>query len=124
RSIKSPCIAAEQIMLMKSKRILGSGLGLLGMALFGQSVTDAELNLGVEPVPMHVNPGHEYSDEARDYAMSKALERTRKGRLWAAWIAGGDSDKAFIVAATSDDRGETWSAPRFVIDPADAPSGL
>ncbi len=44
------------------------------------------------------------------------IERTPGGRLWACWVAGGDSPKAFFVLATSDDDGESWSPPRLVVD--------
>ena len=48
--------------------------------------------------------------------MTIGIERTPGGRLWACWVAGGDSPKAFFVLATSDDDGETWSKPRLVVD--------
>ena len=48
--------------------------------------------------------------------ITSGIERTPKGKLWACWVAGGDSPKAFFVLATSDDQGETWSKPRLVID--------
>ncbi len=82
------------------------------------------LPLGLEPVPINVNPGPEYSAAQLDYAMVIGLDRTPKGRLWAAWIAGGDSDKGLFVAASSDDEGKTWSATRLVIDPVDSPTGI
>ncbi|MDA3926771.1 MAG: sialidase family protein [Kiritimatiellae bacterium] len=41
---------------------------------------------------------------------------TKLKLLSAAWIGGEDGPKAFMVAATSDDNGETWSKPRLVID--------
>lgn len=82
------------------------------------------LPLGLEPVPINVNPGPEYSAAQLDYAMVIGLDRTPKGRLWAAWVAGGDSDKGLFVAASSDDGGQTWSATRLVIDPTDSPTGI
>lgn len=36
-----------------------------------------------------------------------------RGRLWACWVAGGDSPETFFVLATSDD-GESWSKPCLV----------
>lgn len=48
--------------------------------------------------------------------MTIRIERTPGGRLWACWVAAGDSPKAFFVLATSDDDGETWSPPRLVVD--------
>ncbi|AHF90349.1 hypothetical protein OPIT5_09180 [Opitutaceae bacterium TAV5] len=54
-----------------------------------------------------------------DYGMTIGTERTRGGRLWVCWVGGGDSEKAFFVLATSDDRGATWSSPRLLINPHD-----
>jgi len=82
------------------------------------------LPLGLEPVPININPGPEYSAAQLDYAMVIGLDRTPKGRLWAAWVAGGDSDKGLFVAASSDDGGQTWSPTRLVIDPVDSPTGI
>jgi hypothetical protein len=83
-----------------------------------------ELKLALEPPVFNVNPGPEYSDKARDYNMVIGLERTPKGRLWAVWVSGGDSEDGYFVAATSDDNGRNWSKPRLVINPPEAPNGL
>jgi hypothetical protein len=82
------------------------------------------LELSLQPPVLITSPGPEYSDEQRDYAMTIGIDRTPGGRLWAAWVAGGDSDKGYFVLATSDDDGRTWSKPRLVIDPPEAPTGL
>ncbi|HYF37828.1 MAG TPA: exo-alpha-sialidase, partial [Prosthecobacter sp.] len=82
------------------------------------------LDLPLRPTVINSDPGPEYSDEQRDYAMVIGMDRTPKGRIWAAWVAGGDSPRAYFVAASSDDDGKTWSKPRLVIDPPDAPTGL
>ena len=84
----------------------------------------AVIDLGLEPVPIITKPGKKYTAAELDYAMVIGIDRTPKGRLWAAWVAGGDSEKGFFCAATSDDDGATWSEPRLVIDPEDAPNGL
>jgi len=81
------------------------------------SLTPEQLDLALVPAPINTHPGPEYSDAARNYAMVLGLDRTPGGRLWAAWVAGGDSEEGYFVAASSDDNGETWSAPRLVIDP-------
>lgn len=88
------------------------------------SVPAEILDMAMEPPRINVAPGPEYSDESRDYGMVIGMNRTPRGRLWAAWVAGGDSDLGYFVAASSDDEGRTWSAPRLEIDPPDAPTGL
>jgi predicted neuraminidase len=54
-----------------------------------------------------------------DYGMACGFDRTPRGRLWASWIGGGDSDKAYLALATSDDNGDSWTEARMVIDPHD-----
>ena len=73
-------------------------------------------DLALIPPPLNTSPLPEYGYDRLDYGMTIGMERTPKGRLWACWVAGGDSPDAFFVLATSDDDGETWSAPRLVVD--------
>lgn len=80
-------------------------------------LTPEQLDFALTPAPINFQPGPEYSDEARDYAMVIGMDRSPGGRIWAAWVAGGDSEKGFFVISSSDDDGESWSPPRFVIDP-------
>jgi len=68
------------------------------------------------PPEMNTSPLPEYGYDKLDYGMTIGIERTSGGRLWACWVAGGDSPKAFFVLASSDDDGETWSPPRLVVD--------
>jgi len=68
------------------------------------------------PPTINTSPLPEFDYPNLGYAMTLGIERTPGGRLWAAWVAGDDGPKAFMVAATSDDDGETWSKPRFVIN--------
>ena len=68
------------------------------------------------PPVANTSPLPRYGYDRLDYGMTIGIERTPKGRLWACWVAGGDSPKAFFVLATSDDDGETWSDPRVVLD--------
>lgn len=68
------------------------------------------------PPVLNTSPLPQYDYDKLDYGMTIGIERTPKGRLWACWVAGGDSPKAFFVLATSDDDGETWSKPRLVVD--------
>jgi predicted neuraminidase len=73
-------------------------------------------DLALIPPKLNANPLPEYDYDRLDYGMTIGIERTPQGRLWACWVAGGDSPKAFFVLATSDDDGESWSKPRLVID--------
>lgn len=73
-------------------------------------------DLALIPPTLNTSPLPQYDYDKLDYGMTIGLERTPKGRLWACWVAGGDSPKAFFVLATSDDDGETWSKPRLVVD--------
>lgn len=65
---------------------------------------------------LNTSPLPRYDYDQLDYGMTIGMERTPGGRLWACWVAGGDSPKAYFVLATSDDDGETWSKPRLVVD--------
>ncbi|MCA9067301.1 MAG: sulfatase-like hydrolase/transferase [Planctomycetaceae bacterium] len=71
------------------------------------------------PPKLNTSPLPEYDYDKLDYGMTIGIERTPSGRIWACWVAGGDSPKAFFVLATSDDEGETWSKPRLVVDAHD-----
>ena len=73
-------------------------------------------DLALIPPRLNTSPLPDYDYDRLDYGMTIGIERTPKGRLWACWVAGGDSPKAFFVLATSDDDGETWSKPRLVVD--------
>ncbi len=71
------------------------------------------------PPVLNTSPLPEYDYEQLDYGMTIGIERTPGGRLWACWVAGGDSPDAYFVLATSDDDGQTWSKPRLVLDSHD-----
>jgi predicted neuraminidase len=73
----------------------------------------------MEPPVVNTQPGPEYADAVRSGNMILGIDRTPKGRLWAAWIGNGDSPNGFFMLATSDDEGKSWSKPRVVIDPTD-----
>ncbi|MCR4412116.1 MAG: glycoside hydrolase [Thermoguttaceae bacterium] len=73
-------------------------------------------DLALIPPRLNTSPLPEYDYDRLDYGMTIGIERTPTGRLWACWVAGGDSPKAFFVLATSDDDGQTWSKPRLVVD--------
>jgi sialidase-1 len=73
-------------------------------------------DLALIPPTLNASPLPKYDYDQLDYGMTIGIERTPEGRLWACWVAGGDSPKAFFVLATSDDDGESWSKPRLVVD--------
>ena len=72
-------------------------------------------DLALIPPRLNTSPLPDYDYDQLDYGMNIGIERTPKGRLWAAWVAGEDGPKAFMLAATSDDDGQTWPKPRLVI---------
>ena len=70
----------------------------------------------LEQPTLNTSPLPKYDYDQLDYGMTIGIERTPGGRIWACWVAGGDSPDAFFVLATSDDHGENWSKPRLVVD--------
>lgn len=70
----------------------------------------------LETPHLNTSPLPEYGYDRLDYGMTIGIARTPGGRTWACWVGGGDSPEAFFVLASSDDDGDTWSAPRLVID--------
>lgn len=73
-------------------------------------------DLALVPPVVNTSPLPEYDYDKLDYGMTIGIERTPGGRLWACWVAGGDSPEAFFVLASSDDDGAHWSKPRVVLD--------
>jgi predicted neuraminidase len=72
----------------------------------------------MRPAVIHYPPGPEYGDAWRMFQGIPTIERTRKGRLWAAWYGGGSTEDPFnyVPLVTSTDDGKTWSGPKMVID--------
>ncbi len=54
-----------------------------------------------------------------DFAMNGGMALAPGGRLWATWVAGGDSERAFTVGSWSDDGGKTWNGTRFRVGSPD-----
>ncbi|NQT85119.1 exo-alpha-sialidase [bacterium] len=67
----------------------------------------------LRPVPK------EYADEARIFQGIPSMTQSPGGRLWANWYTGGPSEchLNYVLLASSDDRGETWTKPILAIDP-------
>jgi len=83
---------------------------------FEIKVMEQIADLALIPPKLNTSPLPKYDYDKLDYGMTIGIERTPQGRLWACWVAGGDSPDAYFVLATSDDDGETWSKPRLVVD--------
>lgn len=63
-----------------------------------------------------------YAPENRLWNGIPHIERTKTGRLWAAWESGGPnepSDDNYILLSYSDDNGENWVDPVFIVDGVD-----
>lgn len=73
-------------------------------------------DLALMPPRLNTSPLPDYDYDRLDYGMTIGIERTPGGRLWVVWVGGEDGPRAFMLAATSDDGGDTWSKPRLVID--------
>lgn len=73
-------------------------------------------DLALIPPQINTSPLPEYDYDTQHYVMSLTMERTVDGRIWLAWIGECDCPSSYLLAATSDDDGETWSKPRLVID--------
>ncbi len=83
---------------------------------FETTVLETVADLALVPPVLDTKPLPKYDYDQLDYGMTIGIAGTPKGRIWACWVAGGDSPEAFFVLATSDDRGQTWSKPRLVLD--------
>ncbi|MEC5127986.1 family 16 glycoside hydrolase [Verrucomicrobiales bacterium BCK34] len=111
--------------------VLGDGLEVKLLKEAGQKVETPEETAvrirelekvaehALVPPVLNTSPLPEYDYENLDYGMTIGIERSPGGRLWACWVAGGDSPEAYFVIATSDDDGQTWSKPRLVLDSHD-----
>jgi predicted neuraminidase len=110
--------------LLKMKTSLCTLLIFCGSLLADEppALPNSLLDLSLEPPVINTAPGPEYADAVRTGNMIIGIDRTPKGRLWAAWVGNGDSPNGFFMLATSDDGGKTWSKPRVVIDPTDPPN--
>lgn len=88
-------------------------------ALLTVNIDDKDLAL--QPVNFITEPGEKYDAAFRRFQGVPALERSKGGRLWAAFYGGGTCEGAenYVLVLTSDDDGRSWSNPRLAIDPPD-----
>jgi len=83
---------------------------------YESDLIQAIADLSLIPPKLNTSPLPQYDYDQLSYGMTIGIAKTPGGRIWAAWVAGEDGPKAFMVAASSDDDGETWSKPRLVVD--------
>ena len=62
-----------------------------------------------------------YREEYRPWQGIPSIERTARGRMFAAWYTGTETEQGgnFVVVTTSEDEGETWSGADLVVEHAD-----
>jgi len=84
----------------------------------------ADLPLTLVPYPVQTTDLQKYTYEKLNYAMIAGMERTPNGRLWISWFGGEDGPGAFMLIASSDDDGKTWSQPRAVLHRPRTPHGF
>ena len=66
------------------------------------------------------DPGPEYGKGTRKFQGISSLACGSEGRLWAVWYGGitpGEDHNNYVILALSEDRGNTWSDEKLVIDP-------
>ena len=84
-------------------------------------LTELEKNLQSDEAEMMIPPEIQpVTDESlypenASFVQSGGFDRTRNGRLWVTWTAGGDNENAYCLCAWSDDEGKSWTHPKFVI---------
>ncbi|MDD5729350.1 MAG: sialidase family protein [Victivallales bacterium] len=69
-------------------------------------------------IPQQIRPFDDPAllPENSHYVMSSGgIERSSGGRLWILWAGGGDSEDAYLLMTYSDDNGETWGSPRYLL---------
>jgi sialidase-1 len=84
-----------------------------------QSQTAEERDFALDVPVLHTSPLPKYALSNLDYGMTIGIEKTRGGKIWACWVAGGDDENGFFILSRSSDKGNSWSPPLLVIDPHD-----
>lgn len=83
----------------------------------------AETSTGTLAAPaIRVRPtAPRYQDRHRLWQGIPSIEASPGGRLYANWYTGMDTETGgnFVVVVTSDDAGDTWSGPRWVVEHPD-----
>jgi hypothetical protein len=86
----------------------------------GGGAAPALPDLALQPPQVITSPGPEYAKSTRGAQGVPGIERSPKGRLWAAWYTGKgtrgvESPFSYVVLATSGDDGRTWVDLKMVI---------
>lgn len=84
-----------------------------------QNESVAQDESALEPPKVLCPVPKEYSDEERIFQGIPSMTQSPGGRLWANWYTGGPTEGHFnyVLLASSDDGGETWTKPILAIDP-------
>ena len=103
------------------KRILFIILTLICPAVFtaGEGIETVKNNIALKAPEVNFSPGPEYGRDTRIFQGIPGIERSREGRLWAAWYGGGDTEGPdnYVMLVTSGNDGASWSDLKLVIDP-------
>lgn len=78
-------------------------------------------------IPQNIRPFDEpecLPENSKFIMSSGGIARTLGGRLWIMWAGGGDSEKAFLLFSYSDDNGESFKSPQFLLHGPMTPGGL
>lgn len=71
----------------------------------------------MEPATVDYRATEKYDDKDRSFNMILGADVTPGGRIWCAWIGGGDNDDGYLLAASSEDGGRNWSKPTLAVNP-------
>lgn len=85
----------------------------------GERLETKKNNIALESPQIDYSPGPEYGKDTRIFQGIPGIERSRGGRLWAAWYGGGDTEGPdnYVMLVTSENNGVSWSDLKLVIDP-------
>jgi len=81
-------------------------------------MSNPSLESRITPI-INVHPDEKYSLENRKWQGIPGVELSKSGLLWATWYSGGDGEMQdnYILLTASNDDGNTWSKPLYVVDP-------
>jgi hypothetical protein len=108
------CLASDTLPAIPDDVV--AGLPASDEARILRDIRRRTADLALVTPAINTNPLPDYDYDKLGHAMNNGIAMTPKGRLYASWVAGEDGPNAFFVFNRSDDRGETWSKPCFVID--------